>query len=83
MTMTHFTTKQLVDKLEMAAHAMGQLDGYLMQAARRLEALDRIAVAAQWCINDAAYKAPELWGDIGERWIYRLSEALQKLDDAS
>ena len=36
------------------------------------ERYQRLREAAQWVLDDAAYKPPEIIGDIAERWIHRL-----------
>lgn len=35
----------------------------------------KLRQAVDWIIDDAAYKPPELVGDVAARWIHRLREA--------
>jgi hypothetical protein len=39
---------------------------------------ERMKAAITWVIKDAAYKPPEMIGDVAERWISRLREVMGK-----
>jgi hypothetical protein len=40
------------------------------------EDYDKLRTAVEWVLTDAAYKPPELVGDVAERWIWKLRETL-------